>query len=106
MRGYFYILEKINVLKVFEWLHRPEPVVHDLWAILIFFTVIDELWYNEIWHPSAEDTKVMYNLMRHVSQERYVPGANKHLGDNTLLMDLFGIHTRHSADAPFFSYNM
>jgi len=67
---------------------------------------IDELWYNEIWLPSAEDTKTMYNLMRHVSQERFAPGANKHLGDNTFLMDLFGLHTRHTADAPFFNYNM
>jgi len=54
--------------------------------------LIDELHYNEIWKASNEDSIIMREIFRHIAAERYTPGANKHMGDNTLMLDLFGIH--------------
>ena len=34
----------------------------------------------------------MEEIFRHVSSERFAPGANQHLGDDVLMMKLFGIH--------------
>jgi len=54
---------------------------------------IDEASYSQILRAPPDQTREMMEIFRHVSQDRYAPGANKHLGDNTLMMDLFGMHS-------------
>jgi len=57
--------------------------------------MIDDLWYSHILMATVEDSARMTDIFRYVSQHRYAQGANKHLGDNTLLIDLFGIHNNY-----------
>ena len=54
---------------------------------------IDEASYSQILRAPPDQTREMMEIFRHVSQDRYALGANKHLGDNTLMMDLFGMHS-------------
>jgi NADH dehydrogenase (ubiquinone) 1 alpha subcomplex subunit 10 len=54
---------------------------------------IDEIDFSYILRAPPAQSLHMEDILRHISVERFAPGANKHLGDNTLLMDLFGIHS-------------
>lgn len=62
---------------------------------------VDDIWYNEIWLSNTEDANTMTDIFRHVSQERYAPGANKHLGDDMMMINLFGMHNAYSTKAAF-----
>merc|ERR1719225_1850784 len=48
--------------------------------------------FSNILIPPMEQLIEMEEIFRHVSSERFAPGANQHLGDDVLMMKLFGIH--------------
>ena len=53
--------------------------------------------FSNILIPPMEQLIEMEEIFRHVSSERFAPGANQHLGDDVLMMKLFGIHNSYKS---------
>jgi len=51
---------------------------------------IDNSSYSNVLVPPMDQLIAMEDVFRHISSERFAPGANAHLGDDTLMLKLFG----------------